>query len=165
MAELLEKISSYNIYNHLLPGVVFVVFTEALTCFHLIQEDLIIGVFLYYFIGLIISRLGSLFIEPFLKYLKFVQFSPYADYISAAIEDKDLSVLSETNNMYRTLCSLFISLFLLKIFELLSREYPVLRDWAAELMVIGLLALFCFSYRKQTKFITKRIRRLKRKEL
>lgn len=164
MKELLEKLSSYNIFNYLLPGVVFVILADALTAFHFIQKDILLGVFLYYFIGLIISRLGSIVIEPLLKWCKFVKFAPYADFVAASKEDKSLEVLSEANNMYRTFCSLFLSLILLKIYEFLSASFPIMGRWATELLVVSLLVLFCFSYRKQTQYITKRIQTNKEKD-
>lgn len=164
MKDLLEKLSSYNIFNYLLPGIVFVVLADALTTFHFIQQNIILGVFLYYFIGLIISRLGSIVIEPLLKWSRFVKFSPYADFVSASKEDKSLEVLSEANNVYRTFCSLFVSLIVLKIYERLSISFPILGRWAAEILVVGMLVLFYFSYRKQTQYITKRIQCTKRKD-
>jgi len=164
MKDLLEKLSSYNIFNYLLPGIVFVVVADALTTFHFVQQDIVLGVFLYYFIGLIISRLGSIVIEPILKWSKFVKFAPYADFVSASKKDKSLEVLSEANNMYRTLCSLFVSLILLKIYERLSISFPIMGRWATEFLVVGMLALFCLSYRKQTQYITKRIQSTKRKD-
>lgn len=164
MKELLEKLSSYNIFNYLLPGIVFVVLADALTTFHFVQQDIILGVFLYYFIGLIISRIGSIAIEPLLKWSRFVHFSSYADFVSASKEDKSLEVLSEANNMYRTFCSLFASLILLKIYERFSIIFPIMGRWATEFLILGLLALFCFSYRKQTQYINKRIQCTKRKD-
>jgi len=164
MKDLLEKLSSYNIFNYLLPGVVFVILADALTAFHFIQRDIILGMFLYYFIGLIISRLGSIIIEPLLKWCKFVKFAPYADFVAASRADKSLEVLSEANNMYRTFCSLFLSLIFLKIYEILSISFPVMGQWATELLAVSLLMLFCFSYRKQTQYITKRIQINKEKD-
>ena len=78
MKELLDKLSSYNIFNYLFPGVLFVVFLSKVSNYDLIQKDIITGAFLYYFIGLVISRVGSLFIEPFLKRIKFLKFSDYS---------------------------------------------------------------------------------------
>lgn len=164
MKDLLEKLSSYNIFNYLLPGIVFVLLADALTSYHFVQQDIILGVFLYYFIGLIISRLGSIAIEPILKWAKFVNFSPYSDFVLASKEDKSLELLSEVNNMYRTFCSLFASLIFLKLYEHLSFTVPILGQWASELIVVGMLTLFCFSYRKQTKYITKRIEYAKRRD-
>lgn len=69
MDGLLDKISSYNIFNYLLPCSIFAVVADALTSFHVLQEDIVIGLFLYYFIGLVVSRVGSLVIEPSLRAL------------------------------------------------------------------------------------------------
>jgi len=157
MKDLLDKLSSYNIFNYLLPGVIFVVLAEGLTAFHFIQKDIVLGVFFYYFIGLIISRLGSNVIEPLLKRAKFIKFSSYEDFVSASKKDEKLNILSEANNMYRTFCSLFSLLILLMAYELLLNRFPFMGEWNTVVLVLGLLGLFCFSYKKQTQYITKRI--------
>ncbi|NWO03847.1 hypothetical protein DFO83_104213 [Idiomarina loihiensis] len=164
MKDLFEKLSTYNIFNYLLPGVVFVAITKSLTKYNFIQEDIVIGVFLYYFIGLVISRVGSIIIEPALKWIEFIKFSEYRDYVEASNKDKLIEVLSEANNMYRTFLSLFLSLSLLKIFEILSERLQFLNKFSAEMAIVGLLLLFAFSYKKQTAYITKRINSAKDKE-
>lgn len=157
MKDLFEKLSSYNIFNYLLPGVIFVVMADALTRFHFVQEDIILGVFLYYFIGLIISRVGSLFVEPLLKRLRFIHFAPYGDFVAASKKDDQLLVLSEANNTYRTFCALFMMLAALKAYDWLSSRLPQVQQWADVILIIAIFALFCFSYRKQCQYITKRI--------
>lgn len=157
MSALLEKISSYNIFNYLLPGIIFVVLTEAFTSFSFVQEDILLGIFLYYFIGLVISRIGSLIIEPVLKFVEFVKLADYLDFVNASATDEKLYLLAESNNMYRTFCSLIFLLIILKIFENIVAAYPIVGNWNNELLLIGLVILFCFSYKKQTKYITKRI--------
>lgn len=164
MKELLEKLSSYNIFNYLLPGIVFVAISKSLTKYDFIQEDIVIGVFLYYFIGLVISRIGSIVVEPILKWTKFVKFSEYRDYVEASGKDKLIEVLSESNNMYRTFLSLFLSLSFLKVFEFFSERFKCLNIISPEVAIVGLLLLFAFSYRKQTAYITKRVDSVKNKE-
>ena len=164
MKDLLEKLSSYNIFNYLLPGVVFVAISSSLTGYSLIQDDIVIGVFLYYFIGLVISRIGSIVVEPVLKWLGFVHFSEYRDYIQATEKDKLLEVLSEANNMYRTFLSLFLCLAILKAFEVITGYHPFLNDWLPAIIVVGLLFLFAFSYRKQTSYISRRVSSAKEKD-
>lgn len=164
MKDLLDKLSSYNIFNYLLPGIIFVVLAEKLTSFSFVQKDIVLGVFLYYFIGLVISRIGSLFIEPILKKIKFITFASYSEFVSTSKEDAKLDTLSEVNNMYRTFCSLFMFLIILKCYELISTKYPVVTGWNSEMLAIGLLALFLFAYKKQTKYITKRVAALTEKE-
>jgi hypothetical protein len=158
MNAIFEKLSSYNIFNYLLPGILFVVLAEALTSFSFVQKDILLGVFLYYFIGLVISRIGSLVIEPIFKKTKFVRFAEYSDFVSASKNDEKLNLLSETNNMYRTFCSLFFLLILLKVYEHIAGYFQTVGNWNAEILIIGLLIIFCFSYRKQTQYITKRIK-------
>ena len=164
MKDLIDKLSSYNIFNYLLPGVVFVAIASSLTKYNFVQKDIVIGVFLYYFIGLVISRIGSVVIEPILKWTGFVRFSEYRDYVDASHKDKFLDVLSEANNMYRTFLSLFLSLFFLKIYEALSESFQCLNSLSSEIAIVGLLALFAFSYRKQTAYITKRVASAKDKD-
>ena len=107
MKDILSKLSSYNLFNYLFPGIVFVIAAGKLTHYSLIQQDIVIGVFLYYFIGLVVSRFGSLVIEPILRKTSFLRFANYGDFVAASKKDEKLELLSEVNNTYRTLCSLF----------------------------------------------------------
>ena len=158
MKELLDKISSYNIFNYLFPGILFAVISKQLTGYSFLQDNLIIGAFVYYFIGLVISRFGSLSIEPLLRKLSFLKFANYKDFVSASKKDSKIELLSEINNMYRTLSSMFVLLLLLKLYELIESKVPILKDWSTYILLALLLVMFLFSYRKQTNYITKRIK-------
>ena len=160
MKDLLDKLSSYNIINYLLPGVVFVALCESLTTFSFVQKDIVLGAFLYYFIGLVISRIGSLIIEPSFKYIKLVQYAKYENFVTASNEDDKLEVLSEVNNMYRTFCSLFLVISLIKVYEKISSYFPGLFIWNTEILIVFFLILFCLSYRKPTEYITQRATKL-----
>ena len=72
MDTFLEKISSYNIFNYLLPGVIFTIFFQKITNLVIFQNNTILDAFLVYFIGLVINRVGSLCIEPILEKLKLI---------------------------------------------------------------------------------------------
>lgn len=158
MNELLSKITSYNIFNYLLPGIVFAILARETIHYPVVQSDIFTGAFLYYFLGLVVSRFGSLIVEPLLKALSFVKFEDYKDYVDAAKKDAKIDVLSEVNNTYRSLASLFGLLLLLKLYEKLEGRFPCLREWDATILVVLMLAMFLFSYRKQTSYITKRIK-------
>jgi len=157
MKEILDKISSYNLFNYLLPGVLFAVFASGFTNFKIIQSDIISSVFLYYFIGLVISRFGSLIIEPLLKKIGFVKFADYKDFVNSCKTDIKVETLSEANNMYRTFISLFFLLGLFKLCLLIEEKFSFLKDYNLILLTVLLLLLFLFSYRKQTNYIIKRI--------
>ena len=149
--------TTYNLLNYLLPGILFVIFANHFTSYSFLQENLIIGGFLYYFIGMVISRIGSLFIEPFLKKIRFLNFSNYKDFIYAGNKDEKIGVLSEQNNQYRTIVAFLVSIGLLKVWELFS-DYLNLSQFAeAVIIYVVLLIIFLVSYRKQTNYIRSRV--------
>lgn len=161
MPEFLDKISSYNIFNSLLPGIIFSYLVSIFTSIDIIQDDLVVGIFFYYFVGLIISRLGSILVEPLFKKLKLIKYADYSDYLQAKAKDKDISLLLEHNNMYRTLCAIPITLCIIKAYEYLMSIIPNLQDLSWVIISIFLLCLFSASFIKQTKYLVKRIEKSK----
>ena len=149
-----EKISSYNIFNNLLPGALFIYFLEKSFQISLSGTDIVKSLVLYYFIGLIISRVGSIFVEPLLKLFRLVRFRPYTDYISACKIDQKIELLQEIANMYRTfrtmsllLCAAFYSM------EMLTGKNLGLSKYLSVFCIESLIK----SYIKQVGFIVKRI--------
>ena len=113
MTNILEKISSYNILNNILPGVVFIFLWDRLfpqAQFDLNKDGYLENVFIYYFIGMIISRIGSVVIEDIYRKTKFVIYSDDKDYAKAEKLDNKLPILVETNNLYRTTTAIFLGL-------------------------------------------------------
>jgi hypothetical protein len=163
MKDIIDKIGSYNIFNYLIPGVVYAVLISKWEDIDLVLDDLLTGAFLYYLIGLIISRLGSLIVKPALDFVGFVKDEPYEDFVDASEKDLKIDKLSEVNNTYRTLIALFLSLLitkgLIELYEFLNLSSDI--KWI--LSCLGLFVLFLFAYRKQSKFITKRIKHQKKK--
>jgi len=157
MKELLDKISSYNLFNYLLPGIIFVYISNQFTGHNFIQDNNFIGVFLYYFIGMIISRIGSLFVEPTLKKLSFLKFTDYNSFVSASKKDEKIELFSEVNNTYRTITAMFVVLLIMKLYNYFQVCWCIPKDVTTLVLVVSIFLIFLFSYRKQTKYITKRI--------
>jgi len=164
MKEILDKLSSYNIFNFLFPGILFCVISKEIIGYNLILNDIITDAFFYYFVGLVISRIGSLVIEPILKKIKFVSFSKYSDFINASTKDEKIELLSENNNMYRTLISLILMISVLYCFHILENYFPIIIKLRWIFLVLFLLTLFLLSYRKQTKYIVDRVNHINEKE-
>jgi len=157
MSEILKKISSYNIFINLFPGVIFCLIVDKYLSYPLIQQDLLVSLFLYYFVGLVISRVGSLVIEPLLKIIGVLKYSDYKDYVAASKVDSKIDVLLETNNMYRSVTSLFLCILIAIGFNLVSNKYPIISELSMSITTIFLFLLFLFSYLKQTSYICKRV--------
>lgn len=158
MKDLLEKLSSYNIFNYLFPGVLVAVLGTAVSSFDLLADDVIIGVFLYYFYGLVVSRIGSIVLEPILKRIKIVKFASYGDFVTASRIDEKINILSEQNNVYRTLASTFLCLILLKFVDCILTRLQTLYENRVLIAIILLMALFILSYRKQTYYVAARVK-------
>lgn len=158
MQELLNKLSSYNIFNYLLPGVVFVALAPSVSGDFFAQENLLVAAFLYYFIGLVVSRFGSLVVEPVLKRVGFLKFADYDAFVSASGRDAKIEMLSEVNNTYRTFCAMFVLLLVLRLYRKLASTLPGLHEWDVVILLVASFVMFLFSYRKQTDYITKRVK-------
>src|SRR5258706_9185925 len=102
MKDLIDKLSSYNVFNYLFPGIIFAVVGTQVSSFYLLVDDIVIGVFVYYLYGMVVSRIGSLLIERLLKRFGFIHYAPYPDYVSASRVDTKIDILSEQSNTYRT---------------------------------------------------------------
>lgn len=157
MKEILHKLSSYNILNNLLPGILYIFVCNKLFHANIESIDTFSGIFIYYFIGMSISRFGSLILEPILKKVKFLKFSDYRNYITASQKDELILTLSETNNTYRTIISLTIMLLITKCVLFIKTSLNLSDDTIILLILSYLFILFAFAYKKQSNFINQRI--------
>ena len=147
MESLLERLSSYNILNNLIPGAFFVFFGKLLNVISLPLDGVVERIFVYYFCGMIISRIGSLVIEGIFEKVKWIKYAPKAEYVAAVKKDARIGSLLETSNMYRTCAGLFLTLGMLAIPGCVT----------AWLVVILLFILFSASFVKQTRHIASRV--------
>lgn len=165
MTNILEKISSYNILNNILPGVVFIFLWDRLfpqAQFDLNKDGYLENVFIYYFIGMIISRIGSVVIEDIYRKTKFVIYSDDKDYAKAEKLDNKLPILVETNNLYRTTTAIFFTLCVAKIIFFIYNNTictalnQIIDDNPLKVM-LALFILSSFSFKKQTAYIRQRV--------
>ena len=156
-SKMFDKLSSYQLFNYLLPGIIFHYGIEQITSFHLVPKDSLYRLFIYYITGMILSRIGSTIIEPLYKKLCIVVYAGYKEYLDAAKGDPKLDILVMENNTYRTLVTTFILMliiYLLDQIEWLRDKYnSVLVVSLSLLLLIGIMTL---SFRKQTAFVRSR---------
>ena len=157
MEMFLSKISSYNIFNNLLPGVILIVICEKILSIKLANENMIVFLFMSYFCGMIIGRIGSLIIEPLLKRTNFIKHANYKDCVTASKVDSKLDYLIEGNNTYRSFISLFVTIVMIKLYLTLSHQLQWLMEYFEIIILLVLMILFIFSYKKQTQYINPRI--------
>lgn len=156
MEKCIEKLSSYNFLNNLLPGAVFCYFFSLITGYNF-NDNAIVNICIYYFSGMLVSRIGSLIIEPLFKKIKIVKYADYEDYLKAISKDEKISCLVETNNVYRTFLSAFITLAIIKLLVFLGEKFNIFNNEVDIAIGVFLIGILIFSYRKQTNYIRKRV--------
>ena len=162
-----DKISSYNIFNNLLPGIIFCSLLQRTTRFDLSNQNILIQLFICYFAGMVLSRIGSIYVERILKAIKikkqnYVVFADYNKYVDAAKAEPFIKTLSETNNTYRTIISVLVVWLMAFIYDCVLRDWlhtriPIWDTLAIIILSLFLILLFIRSYKKQTDYITKLI--------
>lgn len=165
--KMIEKISSYNIFNFILPGAVFAYVSKELLYKNFLTNSWIENIIVCYFIGMILSRIGSLIIEPILKKCR-LKYAPYSDYIEASENDSKIPMLLETNNMYRTFIATFISLIIYKGYlyleQFFAKKNTMFNEISIFVILIVFTAIFIASFVKQTGFIRKRVESYKKRK-
>ena len=155
MSSILEKLGSYQILTNLLPGAFFGLTLKFFFGLTLPTKNIGEDIVVYYFMGLIINRIGSLVVEPVLKKLRFIKYAPYPDFAKAAKADSKIDTLSEMNNYIRSLLTCVLLLPVMWILQALSLKWTWFSmnwEWGA---IALLVVLFLFAYRKQTNYVRK----------
>lgn len=164
MEDFIKSISNYCVLNYILTGVVFLFFWKNMMPIQIeIDNNIIEDIFIYYFFGMLLSRVGSLLVEKIAIKFKFIAYSTCEDFVKAEKNDPKISLLLETNNIYRTNVAIFSSLFVIKtIFLFIGRSEMFINQIYTDSMFFYVLSFFLsitflLSYRKQTLYIVKRI--------
>jgi hypothetical protein len=157
MEKIIEKISSYNLFNNLLPGAIYAVFIGSIGRISLMTDNMILNFFLFYCWGVVIGRFGSVVIEGLARKFKIVRYAEYSDFITASEKDKKLETLLEMNNIYRTFIALFFIIGVTELYKMLIDHCAFLHKINGGIILVILIALFVVAFRKQTIYINNRV--------
>ena len=113
MENIIEKIEIYHFINYLLPGTIFVAIFNKICGNEFIDSNVVLAIIEYYFIGLILSRIGSVILQRIFKKAKLIKYAEYNKYIKASEEDNKLEILQREANQYRTYIATFIILLII----------------------------------------------------
>lgn len=164
MEKVVEKLDSYNILNNLLPGVVMVFLLRKELGINLVDDNMVEILFISYFVGMIISRVGSLVVEPICRIVKLVDHVTYEDFIRASKGDDKIELLSETNNSYRSFLTVGIIILMGKLCVFLATKVSIPSSAVDIIMILVIIIVFACAYRKQTDYIVKRVSNVNKRE-
>lgn len=157
MSSILGKLDSYQILTNLLPGAFFVYILKFFLELSLPTDNVGEDIVVYYFVGLVINRIGSLAIEPMLKKVRFIKHAPYPSFVKAERINPKITTLSEMNNYTRSLLTSAVLLPIIWMLQALSVKWHWFSaNWKA-VVAICLILIFLLSYKKQSKYVCDRV--------
>ena len=161
------KVSSYNIFNNLYPGIIFCYLLKLMFNVDLLIDNWFGNLFVFYFVGMVLSRIGSVVIEPLLVNFKIAKKQlmktvSYSDYESASAPNPFVVALNEERNVYRSLLACFVCLLSYKVILtmntiLIKNKITFISDNKDWIILISLVILFLCAYVKQTNYVRKRV--------
>ena len=157
LAAFLGRISNYNLINNLIPGAILCVLLKYLVGYDLMNVGTLELLVIFYFIGMVNGRIGSLIVEWFLKKVHFVTIRNHKLFVAAEQKDMKIVNISETNNMYRSMISVAFTTLLVKLYHVgidLQWDWGNKSEWV---VLVSMLILFACAYRKQTNYLVSRI--------
>lgn len=153
--EVLSRIlSQYQFFNYILTGAIFTYSLRLIGIYNVMFDSIFIEVLVYYAVGLFLSRLATVTLEPSLKKIGYIKYSSYPRYLKATTKDAELDNLSQQNNLFKTAmtASLLISVLIL-MKGCATHEL----DLQGALVAAAIGLIFMMSYKKQTGYMNDRI--------
>lgn len=155
---LIEKLSQYNFVTNILPGTVLCIVLKYVVGYDLfVTEDWYLMGIVFYFVGMVNNRVGSLVVEPLLLACKVIKKAPYSDFVAAEKKDAKITTLSMENNVFRS----YISVCMIALLSLVYKRWFEVCQFMVNnkevVLLVALLLLFVFAYRKQTSYVKKRV--------
>lgn len=158
MEKIIDKLSSYHLFNYILPGGLFLILCNNYLNIKIEQDKFIYFFFMAYFIGIIISRVSSLVTEKIICFVFKIKRESHENYINAAKKDEKIEILIQDMNMYRSICTMLIILLIMKVIKIFGLDQLIDKELLIALLFILLIIVFICSYIKQTKYIISRVK-------
>ena len=161
ISKMIERISRYEIINNLIPGTALCFILSHLG-YPILNYNAGISVVICYLVGLINSRFSSLIVEGICRKVNIVQWRKYELYIAAKAKRPFIETLQENANMYRAFVSVFFISLIAYVIQRIMPKCVFLQNNGIWILIVVLLVLFLFSYRKQVnEYVVKNIDEVK----
>ena len=152
MSSFIQKIEEYELVNYLIPGVMFVLFRNFIFDNYILKDEGIIFFLKCYIIGFILSRVGSVVIEPALRKIYNIKPKEYELYCKAERKDEKIKILLKNSNLCRNCVAMILAVVVETVLIIFPK--PIINKM---LFFAVLLWLFAEGYSKQTNMLIKRI--------
>lgn len=156
---ILEKISSYNFLNYIIPGTILSIILNKVYGWDVLYRDnWYLSCIIFYFVGMLNGRVGSLIVEPIVIRCFNVDRVSYGEYVKAERIDHKIAVLDSQKNVYRSFLSMSIILICVELIDGLQINCDELLELRMLIFLFLLIIIFIVSYAKQSRYVCNRIR-------
>lgn len=153
LKSLSEKLSAYQLFNFIYPGAVFL----GILHFHGKPLGILNEIWWFllasYFLGMTISRFGSIVIEWLCLKLKWIAKYDVKRYSECMAKDSFTAVLLELTNIYRTICSMGTLLLIGTIFKYQQND-----KCCVIIIEVLFVVLFLISFIKQHHYLENKLK-------
>lgn len=158
MDKIIDKISSYHIFNYIIPGYIFILICDKYFNIKICDSNAVNNIISAYIVGLIIGRISSIFIENRLYHIFKIKNESYENYIKAEEKNDKLKVILQDRNMYRNLFTTFLLLLLIKILIFFNLFSIFNHDIGIVIILVVIVIIFAISFKKQSIYAISRIK-------
>lgn len=151
METLIKGLGAYDLFVNLIPGVLYYLFAPDWFQQLFTSANGFELLIVCYFFGIVLSRVGSLVIENFLKWRSWILIPDYMSFIKAEEMDEKVSKLERIGS----LSSMAIILCLVYTANNLCGYSPI--GWYKTIVFLALAILFVFSFMKQKRYVAERV--------
>jgi hypothetical protein len=160
------SISSFNLINFFVPGVLFIFILNKTTNLLNLPQDTTTLIILYYIAGIAVNRFGSLYIRKMLKFFSLIKETEdahrgqrYENYIDAKRYDHELKEITQMSDLYKTFIAVIFLSVAFNIYEEIRSCCAILVQYEYLIFTLLILLLALKSYIVQDDYIQKRVAR------
>lgn len=153
METIIKKLEEYKIIINLIPGYFFLWLLKNYIGIEISFVNVFQEAIIAYVVGTAIGRIASIIFSKLLRKIKIIKFANYEDYVAASKKDAQISNLLMNANFYRSLFTVIILIFILKIVMNFNINFECIKN----ISLIILLIIFLLAFKKEEDNITGRI--------
>lgn len=160
MENLVNSISKYQLAINLIPGYIFAILLQRYAHIVLFEGDVLQDAFVSYFFGLIIGRIGSIFVEGLMDYFNdtYKSAPEYEDKVKAERIDPKIEKLDRQCTIYRNCCAGCCCVIIGIIINFFWGDGLLLSSLKYGFIFFMLIILLVKAMEKQCHYVNERIR-------
>ncbi len=164
MSDFVFLLSNFRVVSSLVPGAALCIFINDFLKVNILKDEVILNLFIFYTVGVVVGRVGSIIIEPLFESFGIIDKENYPDYIDAEIKNPKVSTIDEISRFYRSLTTLMMFIIVGIVIEYPMKMYPMTNVLVMHIVSVLMLILMIKSYSKQSKYTAKRIKKVLEEE-